>query len=128
MTRSSSPRANWQALIAVKRKQLDSQIPSEWRLSDDIRASVPADGHLIEADIVRRSGVLSDKELDITENYSAADLLQRLSGGEFRSVDVTTAFCKRAAIAQQLVRYVSMPLSLCTTKSRALITLYRPLV
>ncbi|BCS27815.1 general amidase GmdB [Aspergillus puulaauensis] len=102
MTRSSSPKANWQALVAVKRKQLDSQISSEWRLSDDIRASAPADGHLIEAGIVRRSGVLSDKELDITENYSAADLLQRLSGGEFRSVDVTTAFCKRAAIAQQL--------------------------
>lgn len=104
MTRSSSPKADWRALVTAKRKQLDAQIPSEWRLSDDTRASVPADGHLIDADLVRRSGILSDKELDITENYSAANLLEKLSGGDFSSVEVTTAFCKRAAIAQQLVR------------------------
>ncbi|KAH1474667.1 hypothetical protein KXX06_005932, partial [Aspergillus fumigatus] len=79
-----------------------AQIPSEWRLSDDFRASVPANGHLIEADIARRSGILSDEELDISEKFSAVELLKNLAERKFSAVDVTTAFCKRAAIAQQL--------------------------
>jgi amidase len=103
MTISPSPKTDWQALVAAKRKQLDAQIPSEWRLSDDFRASVPANGHLIEVDIARRSGILTDKELGITENFSAVELLENLAEREFSSVEVTTAFCKRAAIAQQLV-------------------------
>lgn len=122
MTRSPVPQADWRALVAAKRKQLDSQIPLEWRLSDGFLASVPADGHLIEADLVRQSGILADKELDITENYSAVDLLQRLSGGGFSSVDVTTAFCKRAAIAQQLVSYIFIP-CLHTMRHQVLITI-----
>jgi amidase len=122
MTRSPVPQADWRALVAAKRKQLDSQIPLEWRLSDDFLASVPADGHLIEADLVRQSGILADKELDITESYSAVDLLQRLSGGGFSSVDVTTAFCKRAAIAQQLVSYICIP-CFHTMRHQVLITI-----
>ncbi|KAH7379676.1 amidase signature domain-containing protein [Cadophora sp. MPI-SDFR-AT-0126] len=38
-----------------------------------------------------------------TENYTAVKLLEHLASGKFTSVAVTTAFCKRAAIAQQLV-------------------------
>ncbi|KAK9586274.1 hypothetical protein V6Z92_005230 [Aspergillus fumigatus] len=102
MAISPSPKTDWQALVAAKRKRLDAQIPSEWRLSDDFRASVPANGHLIEADIARRSGILSDEELDISEKFSAVELLKNLAERKFSAVDVTTAFCKRAAIAQQL--------------------------
>ncbi|KAJ5733144.1 Amidase, partial [Penicillium manginii] len=47
-------------------------------------------------------GLLSDLELDLTENYTAAQLLAKLASGEASSLAVTTAFCKRAAIAQQV--------------------------
>ncbi|KAI9040537.1 general amidase GmdB [Aspergillus affinis] len=102
MTINPTPNLDWRALVAQKRKQLDAQIPSEWRLSDSFVASLPENGHLIEADIPRRSGILTGLELDITENHTAAQLLQKLAWGDVSSVAVTTAFCKRAAIAQQL--------------------------
>lgn len=125
MAISPSPKTDWQGLVAAKRKRLDAQIPSEWRLSDDFRASVPADGHLIEADIARRSGILSDKELDITENFSAVELLKNLAERKLSAVDVTTAFCKRAAIAQQLVSGFDIPRevpSIIAVRYRRLIT------
>ncbi|KAL4892740.1 amidase signature domain-containing protein [Aspergillus ambiguus] len=93
---------DWSVIVAQKRKQLDLQIPSKWRLSDKFVSSLPQDGRLIQADIPRRSGILSDAEIDITENYTAAQILQKLAAGEVTSLAVTTAFCKRAAIAQQL--------------------------
>ncbi|GLA63123.1 hypothetical protein AtubIFM54640_004262 [Aspergillus tubingensis] len=102
MTQATSTTDDWRTLVARKRKQLDAQIPFEWRLTEKFLATIPANGRLIEADVVRGSGILSEKELSITENYSATELLDELSKGAVSSVDVTTAFCKRAAIAQQL--------------------------
>ncbi|KAL4926283.1 general amidase GmdB [Aspergillus undulatus] len=92
----------WQAIVAEHRKQLDLLIPAEWKLSEEFKSSLPADGRLLQVDPVRKSGILSDTELEITENYSAAQLVQRLAWGEVSSLAVTTAFSKRAAIAQQL--------------------------
>ena len=118
MTQITTPAPeDWRVLVAQKRKQLDQQIPADWRLSGAFISSLPKDGRLIEADVARRGGILSDGEVDITENYSAAQLLQKLAGGELTSLAVTTAFCKRAAIAQQLVR--DQPV---TVLSRLLIT------
>jgi len=54
-------------------------------------------------DVPRTCGILSEKELDITENYDATALVEKMAKGEFKSVEVVTAFCKRAAIAQQCV-------------------------
>ncbi|KAI2840227.1 hypothetical protein CBS147321_7233 [Aspergillus niger] len=102
MTQTTSTTDDWRTLVGQKRKQLDAQIPSEWRLTEKFLAAIPTNGHLIEADVVRGSGILSEKELSITENHSATALLAELSRGNLTSVEVTTAFCKRAAIAQQL--------------------------
>ncbi|KAL2829657.1 fatty-acid amide hydrolase [Aspergillus cavernicola] len=96
------PQPDWKILVAERRKHLDALIPAEWKLSEEFKASLPPDGRLLQADPVRGSGILSNVELDITENYSAAQLLQRLAWGDVSSLDVTTAFCKRAAIAEQL--------------------------
>ncbi|KAI9925651.1 hypothetical protein ASPWEDRAFT_113022 [Aspergillus wentii DTO 134E9] len=97
---------DWRELVANKQKQLQDAIPSEWRLSDELLQSLPVSSpkgvRLIEADIPRKCGLLSVTELDITENYSAGQLLQKLAAGNLTSLAVTTAFCKRAAIAQQL--------------------------
>ncbi|KAL3464417.1 amidase signature domain-containing protein [Aspergillus heterothallicus] len=93
---------DWKAIATSHRASLDAKIPEEWRLSPEFRASLPADGRLLQADPIRKSGILTEDELDITENYSAAQILQRLAWGDVSSVDVTRAFCKRAAIAEQL--------------------------
>lgn len=96
-------RTNWQDLVAAKKQECEQKIPSDWRLSADQLVSARQTPRLIEANIPRRSGLLSALELDLTENYTASQLLVKLASGQVSSLDVTTAFCKRAAIAQQLV-------------------------
>ncbi|KAG6005574.1 hypothetical protein E4U21_007833 [Claviceps maximensis] len=93
---------DWRALVSQKRKQVDSQIPRAWRLDNALLTSTLNSGKLLEADIPRRSGILTQQEIEITEQYSAEQLLRRLARAELTSLAVTTAFCKRAAIAQQL--------------------------
>jgi len=53
-------------------------------------------------DFPAKSGIMSPEELAITES-SAVDLVKKLAASELSSVAVTTAFCKRAALAHQLV-------------------------
>ena len=48
-------------------------------------------------------GILSETELKITSDYDATALLEKLRSGVWSVEEVTVAFCKRAAIAQQLV-------------------------
>ncbi|KAG5930229.1 hypothetical protein E4U42_002631 [Claviceps africana] len=93
---------DWRVLVTKKRQQVNSQIPTAWRLESGLIASALESGKLLEADIPQRSGILSQQEIEITEQYSAKQLLRRLSQGEVTALVVTTAFCKRAAIAQQL--------------------------
>ena len=52
--------------------------------------------------VPRECGLLNQGELRITEEFDATALLSGLLNGLLKSVDVVTAFCKRAAIAQQL--------------------------
>lgn len=54
-------------------------------------------------DYPKKSGIMTADELAITES-SATDLVARMAAGKLTSVTVTTAFCKRAALAHQLVR------------------------
>lgn len=99
-TEVAAPSQNWQELVARKQSECKQKIPSEWTLSTDLLAVPP---RLLEHDLPRRSGLLSELELDLTEKYTAAQLLAKLALGEASSLAVTTAFCKRAAIAQQVV-------------------------
>lgn len=92
--------STWQQKAAVKQAEAAQKIPSEWRLSAEI-LKASDDGQPV-LDIPRTCGLLTTRELDITENYDATALRDKLAAGEFSSVEVATAFCKRAAIAQQL--------------------------
>lgn len=47
--------------------------------------------------------ILSENDFHITESYTARSLAQALAEGNLKALDVVTAFCKRAAVAQQLV-------------------------
>lgn len=98
----------WVEKIAAKRDMSSAAIPRDWRIPEAVLAQLshPLDSHannLIESNIVRQCGILTDQELRITEDFTTGVLLRHLSSGRLTSVEVTIAFSKRAAIAQQLV-------------------------
>lgn len=87
---------SWEERVADKKSRLEKTIPPEWRIK------TPPTGDSFMS-YPKESGILSNGELAITES-NATDLVRKLADGELTSVAVTTAFCKRAALAQQLVR------------------------
>lgn len=88
---------SWQSIAARKQEERISRIPHAWRLT----STIDARGTSV-LDVPRKCGILSREELQLTEGLDATALLSGLSSGLLRSVDVTTAFCKRAAVAQQV--------------------------
>ncbi|GFF41779.1 putative amidase C550.07 [Aspergillus udagawae] len=104
-----------------KLAELDSKIPSEWRLSEsqippgmlspaESITNVKEYGRVNVMDIPRTCGLLSGRELDITEQYDVRELLRAMADKRLTAEEVTTAFCKRAAIAHQLTRCLTEPL------------------
>ncbi|KAJ5666614.1 Amidase [Penicillium macrosclerotiorum] len=92
---------SWETLVQKKQADSAAKIPESWRLpAESTTLSDTARTNVI--DIPRRCGLLSSKQLDITENYDATSLLEKISCGELSAHDVTEAFCIRAAIAQQV--------------------------
>lgn len=99
---SSEAKFDWQEAIKAKQKDLAGRVPRDWLLDHEFVERLSST-HLNELDIPARSSILSEKETEITQQYSAQDLLNKLRDRTLTSVEVTTAFCKRACIAQQLV-------------------------
>jgi amidase len=94
---------SWQDIAQAKQVERTSKIPKDWIIPEELYK-----GRTNVIDIPDICGLLMPEELDITSNYDATVLLEKLKSGELSSEAVTTAFCKRAAIAQQLVK-VSYP-------------------
>ncbi|KAJ5947936.1 Amidase [Penicillium verhagenii] len=99
---------SWQLRTARKREECANRIPSEWKVSQNFMAKfdAPLSDHkhdLIRSKAIRESGILTDHEIKITEDYTVSDLISALAKGSLSSVEVTLAYCKRAAVAQQLV-------------------------
>jgi amidase len=87
----------WKQRARVKRAEQQERIPSDWRLP-------PLDPLPHNAlSYIRQCPVLTPEELAITEIRDARTLLNRIATSGLSAVDVTRAFCKRAAVAQQLV-------------------------
>jgi hypothetical protein len=84
-----------------------AKIPKEWLLPFKFLDDVNINSDLNALDVPRTCGILSEKELEITENYDATALLEMMATKQLSSYEVVLAFCKRAAIAQQLVRHRS---------------------
>jgi Asp-tRNA(Asn)/Glu-tRNA(Gln) amidotransferase A subunit family amidase len=142
---------SYPAIAQRKQAHLDSQIPPEWKLP----ASLIPPGMLSLEDSITKpkqyqrvnvmsipklSGLLTSKELEITENWDIRGLLRVIAEKKFTAEDVVKAFCKvvfsffplfylyflpsitlfhsainsnhyqRAAIAHQLTRCLSEPL------------------
>ncbi|KAL6820118.1 amidase signature domain-containing protein [Trichoderma sp. SZMC 28015] len=86
------------AIAHEKRLQRSQKIPIAWRLDDDKRQE-----SINPLDVPITCGILNDMEIDITSKYDATSLLMGIKIGTWSVEQVTTAFCKRAAIAHQMV-------------------------
>ncbi|GME48661.1 Amidase [Neofusicoccum parvum] len=75
-----------------------SKIPEEYYIPQRYVDSPPLD----VTNIPRECGILTDEELEITENYDAVGLANAIATRKYSSVTVATAFCKRAIIAHQV--------------------------
>ncbi|KAF2811783.1 amidase [Mytilinidion resinicola] len=98
-----SSTSDWRALAASKRESVAAKIPAEWRLPKSFTSQFTQTSRISVLDVPRKSGLLNDRELELTENYDATALVELMVAGKATSYEVTTAFCKRAAIAQQVI-------------------------
>jgi amidase len=96
---------NWEQIAANKRSALAEQIPLEYRIPSHL---FPPHDQLDVTTFPRESGWFDERELEITES-SATNILNKIASRSWTSEQVTRAFCKRAAAAQQLVwpRFIS---------------------
>ncbi|GEM12727.1 fatty-acid amide hydrolase [Rhodotorula toruloides] len=103
--------SSWQQRARAAYDETQAKIPAEWRI--DQRLVAPAWVDVAEQDpdevdkrvdgVLASSGVLSEDELRIVHSDATA-IVDKLQRGEWSAVAVVTAFCKSAAIAQQLYR------------------------
>lgn len=84
---------------AEKRAKLASCIPKAWRIP---AAQLPGEDVLDVSDFPKTSGLMTAKELEITET-NLVPLAAKIAAGLWSAKEVTLAFCHRAAIAHQLV-------------------------
>lgn len=92
----------WMRKAEEKRVEVATNIPSEWRLPQTILDNI-ADGSIDNVlDVPRRCAILSEAEISLTEDYDASELVSKLAASQISSYELTLAFCKRAAIAQQV--------------------------
>ncbi|KAL4934328.1 putative general amidase [Aspergillus undulatus] len=110
----------YSSIAEQKQNQLWERIPQQWRLSP---SQIPAGMHspaesvtnvqydrVNVLDIPRSCGLLSSKELEITQNWDIKGLLSQIHSKRVTAKEVIEAFCKRAAIAHQLTRCLTEPL------------------
>ncbi|KIM93804.1 hypothetical protein OIDMADRAFT_137066 [Oidiodendron maius Zn] len=88
---------NWRQICAEKRNFRNLSIPEPWLLS---QTGYSQESNLLS--IPNTCGLLTKKELHITSEYDAVGIVAAIRDATFTAEEVTTAFCKRAAIAQQL--------------------------
>jgi amidase len=97
---SSAPTKLWQEIAAAKKAEQESRIPAAWKLS---KIHFPAAGTVDVRPVAVSCGILSARELKITGvEDDATSLAAKIAAGTYSAEEVVTAFCKRAAVGQQL--------------------------
>lgn len=86
------PASTWESIRERKQEERESRIPTEWRLPAHL---LPHDLELLNVmDVPRKCGLLSPRQLEITEDHDATSLAAAIKAGKFKSVEVAEAFCK----------------------------------
>ena len=80
-----------------KREQRQKRIPKAWLLSQDQLQSRDL------LNLPEHCGILTEREFRITQTHDAVDIVNGIASGKLSAREVAVAFCKRAAIAQQMV-------------------------
>ncbi len=93
--------APWKDIARRKRAQRDTVIPKDWKLD---QKHLPQENGEPEnvLSVPDQCGILSAVDLKITSQYRARNLISAITSNRLTAKEVATAFCKRAAIAQQL--------------------------
>ncbi|TFY53149.1 hypothetical protein EVJ58_g9615 [Rhodofomes roseus] len=89
--------SSWQDLCNARKRAQVAALPKHWLIDlppDDVRDVRAVPRHL--------AALLSPRELDITDTTDVDRLLLNLRTAVWSAVEVTTAFYKRAVVAQQL--------------------------
>lgn len=107
--------SSWQEISLEKRALRDSLIPDAWRIE---KKEYPSGSSVLR--VPETCGILSAEEIEITSIYDAVGIVGLIKDGKFTAEAVTTAFCKRAAIAQQLARKCSLISFRSTNDSRSI--------
>ncbi|KAK0622386.1 amidase signature domain-containing protein [Immersiella caudata] len=94
----SVPAESWEARAAGKRARTLAKIPRAWRLDPAQLNSAKRQRNLTGAFINR---FLQPREIEIVSQDSV-ELTRAISNAEISAVEVTTAFCKTAAVAHQI--------------------------
>ncbi|OAA53552.1 Amidase [Cordyceps fumosorosea ARSEF 2679] len=82
---------------AIQQRLADS-IPVALRLSQEAISAAPKN----VTSVPRSCGLLTPRELSITEDHDAVGLAAALAARTYTAVEVAIAFCKRAVLAHQL--------------------------
>ncbi|CAK7234683.1 hypothetical protein SCUCBS95973_009019 [Sporothrix curviconia] len=88
---------DWERIAASCQAAVRAKIPAKWQLPQPVDASVTD-----VTGVPRSCGLLTERQLFLTEQTADA-LANQLQTGALTSVEVTEAFCARAAIAHQVV-------------------------
>lgn len=93
--------APWKEIARRKRAQRDTAIPADWKLDPK---HLPKENGEAEnmLSVPDQCGILTAQDLKITSRYSARSLISAITSNHLTAREVTAAFCKRAAVAQQL--------------------------
>jgi amidase len=89
---------DWKLLAKQKRDSVNALIPPSWHLPTPVPPATEqrdVTGKYIEQ-------FLSPREIEITET-DAVGIVKHTVAGEWTALEVTEAFCHRAALAHQLV-------------------------
>jgi amidase len=89
---------SWQLKGEVKRQSILNAIPEKWRLESSVPPAT--EQRDVTGDYIRQ--YLTEREIEITET-DAVGIIEQTSTGHWSVVEVTEAFCHRAALAHQLV-------------------------
>ena len=89
---------NYKEIASIAKQRRDVACPSHYLIPDHKLSDLPKD----VTSVPLKSGHFTHNEIEIIES-EAEDILQKISETIWTAVEVTDAFCKAAAVAQQLV-------------------------
>jgi len=94
--------AKWEEIVAHKQSELQSRIPKAWLLPSNLLPPLDPPQSLLSIPSKAVPSILTPKEFSLTSSHDATSLAKAIRDRKLTAEEVAIAFCKRAAIAQQV--------------------------